>query len=149
MNKWQERFARKVGTARQASADRFQQIADEALVPVFTEFQEFTTQQGLESSAPMTKKGLRTYKFAISENAYALLTFRVAGIEHCEIHVEFFVPHHDKLQPQVERAELGAFDGAAARCMFERALDGFMDVYLETLDTDGVITGEPVAAQRR
>ncbi|MHC4696444.1 MAG: hypothetical protein ACYTFA_06865 [Planctomycetota bacterium] len=145
MNKWQECFARKVDSARQVSTDRFQQMADETLEPVFGEFQQFMSQQGFESTAPVTKKGLRTYKFAASENAYVLVTFRMVGVEYCETHTDFFVPQHQKSKPQIERIELSALDSTGARGVFERALDAFMDTYLESIEEDEAPRDEPVA----
>ncbi len=148
MNKWQECFARKVDSARQASTDRFHQMAEETLVPVFGEFQQFMSQQGFESSAPVMKKGLRTYKFSVSENAYVLVTFRMVGVEYCETHTEFFVPHQQTSKPQIERTELSALDSTGARGVFERALDAFMDTYLESIEEDKAPCGEPVAVAR-
>jgi hypothetical protein len=146
MNKWQERFAKKVDSVRQASADRFQQIAEGTLVPVFADFQEFTAQQGIDASDPMTKRGLRTYKFAISENAYVLVTFRTIGLDHCEAHTEFFVPHCKKHKPQIEQAALSGVDSARARQIFEAALDGFMDAYLQSLEQTKGPSGKTLAA---
>jgi hypothetical protein len=148
MTSWQEQFTRKVDAVRQASVTLFQQIADDALVPVYIEIKEFVTQQGIDATAPMKKLGLRTYKFEFSENAYLLLTFRVAGLEHCESVAEFSVPHVDKPKPLVERTALGAFDGSIAQGTFERALDAFMELYLKSLDSKQAAAPEPAGAKR-
>jgi len=149
MNAWQERFAKKVETVRLASIDRFEHVAKDVINDVFAEFQEFMAQQGVHTSAPMSKKGLRTLKFSISENTYVLLTFRMAGIEHCDAQCEFFVPGHEKISPISERIELGSADPKAIRRVFEESLDGLMDAYVESLQSRDIIQDEPVAAGRK
>ena len=146
MNTWQERFSKKVDTARAAASARFEKVAGESINSVFAEFQQFTAQQGLRSESPMKKKGLRTFKFSISENTYVLLTIRMAGIEHCDAQSEFYVPGHDKLPPRTERIELGNVDDASIRNVFEGALDDLLDAYLQTLQGAEVIQGELVGA---
>ena len=132
MNDWQKCFAQKVETVRKTSRERFELFADEAATPVFEEFREFTAQQGFHATAPMAKPGIRIFKFAVSENTYVLMTFRLAGLEHCEVRCEFFVPAREKLPALDLLVELGDAGVDWTRGIFESALDQFMDAFLES-----------------
>ena len=69
----------------------------------------------------------------MTENAYTLVTFRHAGIEHCEVECECFVPGAEKLPTTDTRVELGKHGADWAQNVFETALDQFMDRYLESV----------------
>lgn len=133
MNKWQERFTNKMDLIRAASKDRFERCAQDTIIPTFEEFQEFTCLQGIQALAPLAKGGIRTFRFSITENAYVLITFRVATLEHCEAQTEFYMPHHTKLDPLSERLAFGDVEPAWARRIFEQALDEFVNAYVDSL----------------
>ena len=135
MNKWQKQFSEKVDVIRIASWDRFEQIAIEDIMPVFDEFSEFTRTRGLQAMAPAPTNGMRTFKFAITENAYVLMTFRLSGLESCEANAEFCIPKGKKTEDLRDRAEMADVDPQWTRQFFENALDQFMDAYLESLGT--------------
>ena len=99
MNDWQKRFSQKMELVRDVSRERFAQFARTDLGSVFEEFREFTFQQGIQPTTPIAKPGIQTFKFALTENTFLLLTFRLKGLEHCEMLAEYFVPKHEKIQP--------------------------------------------------
>ncbi len=133
MNDWQTQFARKLETVRTAARDHFEQVAEQRLTPTYEEFRKFTTQQGLRSTAPLSKKGVRTFNFTFSENAYVLLTFHLDGLQHCKFLGEFCVPNLGKLAPSSERLAFGDLDATRARTVFEHSLDRFLDALGESL----------------
>lgn len=133
MNKWQERFSQKVEVIRIASRDRFEEAAIQNLLPVFEEFSEFTRTRGLQAMAPAPTSGMRTFRFAITENAYVLMTFRLSGLETCEANAEFFVPHDKNAETLRDHAKFRDLNLKWARQFFERALDRFVDAYLDSL----------------
>ena len=133
MSEWQKRFSKKVESVREASSGRFEEVARKALAPVFEEFQKFTAQQGFVSSAPLANPGVRTFRLALTENAYALLTFRLSGLEDCECIAEFVVPSRGKLPPLNQRIELVEANDNWARRVFERMLDHFVDAFFDGL----------------
>ncbi len=133
MTEWQKRFAQKVDLVHESARDQFEELADGILVPTFEEFREFTSAQGFCATAPLKKPGIRAFKFAVTENAYVLMTFRLAGFEHCEMQAESFVPAREKLAATPCHVELPNFDVGWARRMFEQHLDQFMDSFLQSL----------------
>ena len=127
MTDWQKRFSQKLELARSASSEQFEVVADQTLVPAFETFQKFTAQQGVAASAPLVNLGARTFKFALAENAYLLMTFRLSGLDYCELYGEFVIPGRGKLPPVHQHIELAEVNGAWARRAFEESLDHFVD----------------------
>lgn len=141
MNDWQKRFSQKMELVRDVSRERFAQFAHTELGPVFEEFREFTFQQGIHPTTPIAKPDMQTFKFALTENTFLLLTFRLKGLEHCEMLAEYFVPKHEKIPPIKKVMELSDVDGEWVRGMFERALERYVDVCVEAF------AGKNAAAQ--
>lgn len=133
MSDWKKRFSQKLDVVKDASRDQFDQVGDQALAQLFDEFRDFTAAQGFAVAKPVSKPGMRIYRFGVAENCYTLLTFRLAGLEQAELHAEWIVPGWDKSQPLVERVDLANFDMGWARRMFERVLDQFLDAYMQSL----------------
>jgi len=133
MNQWQERFSRKVESLRAASRERFDALAVSILSPLFQEYSEFVSRQGLSCSAPLNKPGLRSFRFGVSENAYLLLSFRVSGPERAEFHAEFSIPGRGGLEPINESVSLSDLDAVRAKGFFESSLDRFLDALVEGL----------------
>lgn len=146
MNKWQERFSQKVEVIRIASRDRFEQIVLENVLPIFEEFSEFTRTRGLKATSPLPTSGMRTLKFSITENAYVLMTFRLSGLEACEAQAEFIVPNHKKEDVLQTVAAFRDVQPKWTRQFFEKALDRFMDSYLESLGDKVDNKGELITA---
>jgi len=136
MSKWQERFTQKIGMVKEASCGQFEKTAKESLEPVFEEYREFTSKQGLTAAIPVARSGIRTYKFSMTENAYVLMSYRFAGFEHCEMQGEIFVPGADRHKLPPEHVELVNFDVGWVRRMFEQTLDAFIDAFVESLKTN-------------
>lgn len=144
MNAWQKRFAEKMEVVREVSRGRFTELTEKALGPIFEEFKGFTYEQGIKSSAPVATAGFQTYKFAITENAFLLLTFRLVGLEHCEMLAEYFVPKQKKLAPISETIELVEANPDWVRRMFEQGLERFVDACMRTFAEKSSRAGEPV-----
>ncbi len=149
MTEWQTKFVRKMETVRKTASDYFEQVAEQTLMPTYEELREFTGQQGLQSTAPLSNKGARTFKFTLSENAYVLLTFHLDGLQHCKFLGEFCVPNLGKLPPASERLVLGDLDGPQAHRVFEHALDRFLDALVEALGGHQKGLGDPVGSERK
>lgn len=146
MSNWQAQFARKIDTLKDAALSGFNAMADQALTPVFEEFQAFTDKQGMKSSAPLSQPGVLTFKFQVSENAYVLMAFRQSGIEQCEALAEFAVPQRNKVPQLQRRVDLADADAGWIRRFFEETLDRFVDVLAGSLVRRGEPAGEPVHA---
>jgi hypothetical protein len=145
MKEWQDRFAEKLETVRSVTRDRFEQTADATLTPIYKEFGDFTNRHHLRATAPLKKPGIRTFKFAMTENTYVLMTFRLAGLQ-CGYHAEVFVPGHTKLPARLETTELCEFNDSWCRRMFEQALDRFLDTLSRSLGEAAEVTAVAVPA---
>ena len=143
MNEWQQHFLQKVDLLQGASRDQFEQASDQIITPLFEEFRQFTSQQSLCATVPMAKPGIRSFKFALTENTYLLITFRLAGFDHCEAQSEFFVPGHQKITSTPTHVELPELDANWARTIFEQSLDRFIDSYVQSLGPNGQELFEP------
>lgn len=136
MNSWQDRFTQKISKVKEASCGQFESIVTDCLEPTFEEVRGFTSKEGLTATVPIARAGIRTYKFAMTENAYVLMTFRFAGFEHCEMQAEVYAPGSESTKLQPEYVELTNFDVGWVRRMFEQTLDAFVDAFVASLDTD-------------
>ncbi len=133
MNDWQKNFLDKVDVLRGASRDQFEQSSEQIVEQIFEEFKEFTSQQSMCATAPIIKPGIRTFKFSLTENTYLMITFRLAGFDHCEAQSEFFVPGHQKITSTPAQVELPNLDANWVRTIFEQSLDRFVDSYVQSL----------------
>ena len=133
MNDWQKKFSQTMEAVRTTASERFESVADQIFDGVFAEFDEFTTGQGLTASAPLSQTGVRTFKFAVMENAYALLSFRLCGMEHCEAQTEFAIPGSGKIDLMTARITLVDVDEEWSRGVFEQSLDRLADACVDAL----------------
>ena len=133
MNEWQQRFAHKLETVQSVARDRFEQKADEILTPIFKEYGGFVRQFVVQATTPLTDFGIRTYRFAMSEDVYLLMTFQHHGFEQCEAKVEYFMPGNP-LSPSHHTVGLAEMNAHWCRSIFEKALDQFLDTLIDTMD---------------
>lgn len=144
MNDWQQKFLGKVDVLRSASRDQFEHSSEQIVIQIFEEFREFTSQQSLTATTPIIKPGIRTFKFSMTENTYLMITFRLAGFDHCEAQSEFFVPGHQKITSSPAHVELPNLDATWVRTIFEQSLDRFIDSFVQSLgQKDGGQTAPP------
>lgn len=129
MDKWQRSFASKLESVRMHWQERFEHVAEEAVAPVFGEFDAFTTARGFAVTSPTCDAGARHYKFGLTENAYLMLWFRLNGFEALEAHAEVVVPGEN---PQTFRVGLTHLSDASSEWVAEQfrgALDRFVDAF--------------------
>ena len=123
-NPWRRQFAEKMKDARR---DRFEAFADQALTPVFDEYRVFTSGLGLSGTALPSRRGVRRFKFAMTEDAYVLISFLEIGLERIDVLRESAFPHDSKRSSRLTSAGLMTADTAWARRTFEQALEQFAD----------------------
>lgn len=133
MNDWQKRFSQKVELVRGTARQQFEELCERIISPTFEEYRSFTTAQGFCATAPVKKADVRAFKFAMTENTYLLMTFRLAGFEHCELQSDLFIPGEDKHACTPVHVELSDLDVGWTRRMFEHALDAFVDRFVGSL----------------
>jgi len=127
MNAWQKRFTQKMEGLKNAAEQRFHRFATQSLAPIFEELRAFVEKFGITAQSPLSREGIRTFRFEVNENTYCLLTFRADGMERCDVLCEFYIPQIDKIDPIRVSEEIRAIDAKWGRSIFEQALDLFIE----------------------
>lgn len=94
MNQWQQNFAKRVELLRESAVAKFEHFAEDVIAGVYEEYSAFTGQYEFRATAPPPQRGVRFYKFALSEDAYVLLFFRARGLDAVECDYECSSPGH-------------------------------------------------------
>ncbi len=128
MSAWKERFARKMETVRSTFNDWFERQMVDAFEPILDDFGDFTHQHGFSTTTPQHRPGFRTYKFALSENAYLLTTLSMEGVDRCGFRAEFAVPRAN-VPDLRESADLGDVHAHWFQSCLEAAFDRFADAF--------------------
>lgn len=135
MEDWRRSFVQKLGKAQSQWVRRFEDVLDEAIVPVFDEFGAFLCNHGFRVSTPLREQGRRSFKFELAENAYLLIIFRSVNIGEFDMASESFVPGREPLMDK-STVRMSDVDRRWAERQFRSALDSFVDA----------LNSEPAAA---
>ena len=125
MNKWQQGFATKIEGLREQWCRQFDVLATETLEPVFSEFGEFVRQWDFQASAPQTQSAVRTFKFALAEDAYVLVFFRSKGLDAVQWLYEYVVPGQGTGKSRVSETVAPDVSRGWAEDCFQTALEDF------------------------
>jgi hypothetical protein len=98
VDKWNQQFATRVATLRDEWAEQFETLVGGMLDAMYRELSEFAGRCELEADQPREQKGLRLYKFALSEDAYVLLYFRPKGVARVEFEYECSLPGAGRIE---------------------------------------------------
>lgn len=129
MNDWQQRFSRKMETLREQSVRRYQEKMEEVVVPAFERLTEFLTQWHFVASVPQSHPGLHSYKFALTEDGYVLIGFRLTGIDQMDCAYECCLPGQGHIGGDNLRSALTEIDASWADTCFQTALDDFVEKF--------------------
>jgi hypothetical protein len=129
MGNWENRFVEKLEGLRERAVKSFECFADETVQPVYEQVAEFTARHDLQSSAPQRQKGLRSFKFALSESAYILCVFRPKGVAEVEFEHEGYVPRRGQLTPVRSTTALAHAGPEWIEGCFQKALDSLLDEF--------------------
>jgi hypothetical protein len=146
MNEWQERFARQMNKIREQSAGRFQKFSDDVLEPVFNDLSEFVAQWDMRATEPQNQNDRRTFKFALTEDAYVLLNFRLHGVEAVECGYECWIPGIGRQPGGHAHMNLSEADRSWAESFFQACLDHLASQYSEKHGSEKKDQAEPALA---
>lgn len=132
MDRWQQDFASRVSALKEHCAKEFETFAAGTLAPAFTEFEAFATRCELLASAPKGQTGVRTFRFALSEDAYVLLYFRPKGIDRIEFDYEFSVPGRGRVEGLKSTSCVERATAEWVQSCFRMGLDELVNKYAET-----------------
>jgi len=130
MNDWQRTFLQKLETAKKQWLHRFEQFAVDFVEPVFAGLDEFATSSGFHVSSPDCEPGTRIYKFALTENGYLLIMFRMQGLEGVEVCCESSVPGA-AAKVSTQQVNLGDATENWVEQRFQSGLDRFVTSFAE------------------
>ncbi|MFQ5489092.1 MAG: hypothetical protein ACE5GE_00105 [Phycisphaerae bacterium] len=131
MNEWQRSFLKKLESAKQQWLHRFEKFTAESIDPVFSSFEEFAIECGFQVTHPRSESSHRIFKFALTENGYALITFHMVGLEEIEVSSEYFVPGMANIAPHNQSANLCDAGKAWTEAQFQSSLDRFIKYFAE------------------
>ena len=131
MNEWQRSFLQKLETAKKQWLHRFEQCAVAHVEPVFCTFDEFAANNGFRVTTPHCEPGTRLYKFALTENGYLLVTFRMKGLEEMEVCCESFVPGVGAVEPVTRQVSMSDANEVWVEQQFQLVLDRFVAAFAE------------------
>lgn len=135
MDKWQQEFACRVGALRDQWARRFEAFANQALSACYAEYEALAQRCELQPGAPKGQTGVRTYRFALTEDAYVLLYFRPKGIDRIEFDYECCFPGVGRLEGVKSTCGVDRAGADWVQSCFRMALDDLVDKFAEHAGT--------------
>jgi len=129
MNKWKQEFARKMEDLGEQSSADFDRFADEVLVPIFRDVSEFVAQWRFQTSIPQSNMGKKSFKFALTENRYLLILFRIEGINTLGCEYECCLPGKECIAGPRNSMILYNANQLWAESCFQTALDDFIEKF--------------------
>ena len=123
MHEWKKSFADQMGKLRTHWEVSFEQFADETLRSVFDEFADFVSRYDFQASVPREQAGMRSFKFALGEDNYVLMTFKPAKAGEFTVESELFCPGQGRLEPIQDFVAAGVADREWVEGCFQKALD--------------------------
>ena len=131
MNDWQQVFLQKLETAKKQWQHKFELFAADIVDAVFATFEGFTTSHGFRVTQAPCEPGHRIYKFAVTENGYVLISFRMRGLEEVEACCEVFVPGLGGTEPAPKHTMLCDATQSWVEAQFQTCLDDFIALFGE------------------
>jgi hypothetical protein len=126
MNDWERDFSRRMESLRELSTDCLERFMQADLQTAFGNFSNFLSQWKFQTSTPQTQPGRRSFKFALTEDAYVLVTFRLEGIDALECEWEYGVPVVGRVAGVRCSCSLRKVDRQWGESCFQKALDGLL-----------------------
>jgi hypothetical protein len=127
VDSWKQTFLDKLHQAQSRCAGQFAEAVKKTVVPAYEELASFLSDNGFESSTPLTEEARRSFKFELAENAYVLVILRFSGIGEFELQTETFVPGAKPMSEQ-HRGRVSEVTSQWAQDLFRAALDQFVEL---------------------
>jgi hypothetical protein len=137
MGDWQQSFAKRLGDLRDGWTRAFTSTVEDDVLPTFRQMDSFLTTNGFTVTTPRTDGTVRSFKFALGEDAYVIVSFRLHGPMEVEATDEVFVAGDRELRPHSECVPIQSINATWAQGRFQAALDRFVEA-LEATATEPV-----------
>ena len=124
MNDWERDFSKRMESLREQSTDCLERFLEADLQAAFEGLSSFLSQWKFQTSTPQTQPGRRSFKFALTEDAYVLVAFRLEGIDSIECEWEYGLPVVGRVAGLRCSSSLRKVDRQWGESCFQKALDG-------------------------
>lgn len=131
MDRWQEQFAQQMGTLCSQSSSCFSRFVEEMLEPAVELMTGFLDRWHYQVTTPACDKGRQAYRFALTEDGYLLVWFRLEGLDTLECEYEYSLPGVGRTQGVRTTGSLRAADAEWVESCFQSALSDFVTKFLE------------------
>jgi hypothetical protein len=108
------------------SARRFSRVVREVIGPVYDRVSSFVAQWNYQSSSPQAQPGMHSFKFALTEDGYVLILFRLTGIDQLECSYECWLPGAGCKGGHTLSGSLSGAEEPWVESCFQAALDDFV-----------------------
>lgn len=131
MSQWQQQFAEQMEALCSQSTSWFERFAADQLEPAFESVSEFVARWHYETSCPPTEPNRRAYRFALTENGYLLIWFRVEGFDELHCEYEYALPGIGRVNGVRSSVSLREADQDWTASCFQMALSNFVTKFVE------------------
>lgn len=126
MNDWEKEFMKKMESLHTQSTNCLERFLQEDLHVAFESVSNFLSQWKFQTSTPQTQPGRRSFKFALTEEAYVLVTFHLDGVDNLECESEYGLPGTGRVSGTRCSVSLRKVDRQWGELCFQKALDGLL-----------------------
>lgn len=133
MTEWEKEFSKKMESLHEQSTTSLERFLQEDLQTAYTALSSFLSQWKFQASTPQVQAGRRSFKFALTEDAYVIVTFRLEGVDSLECESEYGLPATGRVSGTRHNSSLRKVDRQWGEACFQKALDGLL-VKLGELD---------------
>ncbi len=126
MNDWEKDFSKRMESLHAQSATCLERFLQEDLEAAFASFTNFLSQWKFQTSTPQTQAGRRAFKFALTEDAYVIVTFRLDGLDLVECESECSLPMVGRVPGTRVTTSLRKVDRQWGESCFQKALDALL-----------------------
>jgi hypothetical protein len=131
MNHWQEQFAQQMDALCAQSSSWFDRFSDDVIVPSLETLTGFLDRWHYEITTPACDEARRTFRFALTEDGYLLVWFRMEGFDTLECEYEYSLPGVGRVKGVRTTGSLRAADADWVESCFQMALNAFVVKFLE------------------
>ena len=126
MNDWEKDFSKRMESLHAQSTNCLERFLQEDLQGAYAAVSNFLSQWKFQNSMPQSQAGRRSFKFALTEDAYVIVTFRLDGLDVLECESEYSLPAIGRVPGTRWASSLRKVDRQWGDACFQKALDGLL-----------------------
>lgn len=126
MTEWEKEFTRKMESLHEQSTTCLERFLQEDLQGAYSALSSFVAQWRFQTSTPQAQAGRRSFKFALTEEAYVIVTFRMENLDTAVCEWEYGLPAVGRVSGTRCSSSLRKVDRQWGETCFQKALDGLL-----------------------